>query len=349
MDIRQFEERKRDHIRLALDLSNQAIGGSGLDQIRLLHEALPELDFAEVRLEGTSLGKSIRNPFFVSGMTAGHHQAAELNLKLALACQARGWAMGVGSQRRELETGQLDGLDRWQGLREKAPDLVLMANLGITQLVTLPTLARVKELLSAMGASALVIHANALQEALQPEGTPSFKGAQEALKRACGELGVPVILKETGCGFSARTLSRLRGIGLAAIDVSGFGGTHWGRIEGARAAQASVQGAAAATFADWGIPTVESVIAAREALAGTQTEVWASGGVRTGLDAAKLIALGAIRVGYAKPALEAALQSDEALVRWMEQQEFELKTALFCTGSETPADLRKEGQWTRRT
>ena len=157
--------------------------------------------------------------------------------------------------------------------------------------------------------------------------------------------GQPVVIKETGCGFSAPTLMRLSEVGLTALDVSGLGGTHWGRVEGARAQPDGLQATAARTFANWGESTADSVISARENLRGV--EIWASGGVRSGLDAAKLIALGAHRVGYAQPALAAATAGAEVLDRWMEQQEFELKVALFCTGSATPQALReKVKSWT---
>lgn len=154
-----------------------------------------------------------------------------------------------------------------------------------------------------------------------------------------------MVLKETGCGFGPRTLARLQGmpsLRLAALDVSGLGGTHWGRIEGARAAAVdadSPHAGAATTFAGWGVPTPVATEPAARAL--PRLELWASGGVRSGLDAAKLIALGAHRIGYAQPALAAALQGDEALDRWMARQEYELRVALFCTGCASPAELRR--------
>jgi isopentenyl-diphosphate Delta-isomerase len=250
----------------------------------------------------------------------------------------------VGSQRRELESQLSENVDRWKVLRQESPRVTMFANLGISQLIHAP-LAQVRKLVDSLEAQALMIHANALQEVMQPEGTPQFKGALNALKRLCAEIGVPVAVKETGCGFSAATLRRLRDIGIVAVDVSGLGGTHWGRLEGARADEGSVHAVAAQTFADWGEPTVESVIAARHELS-SSTEVWASGGVRTGLDAAKLIALGANQVGFAKPALEAALAGEEELRQWMAAREYELRVALFCTGCESPSMLReKEGVW----
>lgn len=337
MDIQEFESRKRDHIKHALDPAHQAIGQSKLDQVHLIHEALPNLNLSDVSLASKCLGIKTKTPFYVAGMTAGHADAAELNRTLALACQARGWAMGVGSQRRDLENLNGGMLDRWSELREEVPQLVLFANIGITQLVKADP-KKIANLVKSIRAQALIVHTNALQEAMQPEGTPHFKGGLSALKKICEKLSTPVVLKETGCGFSEHTLKKLAKIGLAGIDISGLGGTHWGRIEGARSAELSQFAQAALTFSNWGEPTVDSVIAAKRIL--KKTEIWASGGVRSGLDAAKLIALGAHRVGYAKPALEAALAGPDSLSRWMEIQEFELRVALFCTDSLNPAELR---------
>ncbi|MCM2322579.1 MAG: type 2 isopentenyl-diphosphate Delta-isomerase [Oligoflexia bacterium] len=337
-DTEQFEGRKREHIREALNPANQAIGLSGLDRIRLVHDALPELDLQDVRLDSLCLGRSAPTPFYVAGMTAGHPDAVRINQILASACAQRGWAMGVGSQRRELESPAAGALDHWKRLRDAVPDLVLIANIGVSQLIRAKT-QDLRRLAEEMGAHALAIHLNPLQEALQPEGTPQFRGATAAINRVCSELDLPVVIKETGCGFSGETLRRFHGMGLGAVDISGLGGTHWGRIEGARAEAGSPRAAAAATFATWGESTVDSLLAARKSL--PNVEAWASGGVRSGLDAAKLIALGAHRVGYAQPALEAALEGPDALQRWMEVQEFELRVALFCTGSATPEQLRR--------
>jgi isopentenyl-diphosphate delta-isomerase len=352
MDIAQFEDRKRDHIRHAMDPAHQALGLGGFEQIRLRHEALPDFNFSEVEIHTNCLGQPSKTPFYVAGMTAGHPDAVQLNRMLARACARRGWAMGVGSQRRDLETARGSGTDQWAILRKEAPELVLFANLGISQLAVsdLAELSKlipqIRNLIEDLGARALAIHANALQEVIQPEGTPHFKNSLASLDRLCRDLGCPIILKETGCGFSRATLERLAPLSLAAIDVSGLGGTHWGRIEGARAETDSVHARAARTFADWGVPTAQSVVNARKVFGKSSrstTAIWASGGVRSGLDAAKLIALGAERVGYAKPALEAALEGEIALDRWMETQEYELRVAMFCTGSRTLQDLRREG------
>ncbi len=351
MDIKQFEERKRGHIRHALLERHQASGLSGLESVHLDHEALPDFDLEEVNLSTSCLGLPLKTPFYIAGMTAGHPDAPALNRVLASHCHARGWAMGVGSQRRDFEMGGMGaGVDQWSQITGDLPELVLFANLGITQIVPREgrgfeqILDSVQNLCESIRAKALVIHLNALQECMQPEGTPYFRGAEIALKNLCSRLNLPVVLKETGCGFSKSTLQRLAQIELGAIDVSGLGGTHWGRIEGGRAEETghSLHAEAAKTFSTWGQPTAQVVMDAAHTLSGL--EIWASGGVRSGLDAAKLIALGAHRVGYAKPALEAALRtlekSSQDLDDWMRLQEYELKVALFCTGRRTPAILK---------
>lgn len=336
----QFESRKRDHIRLSLADKNQASGESGLDRVLLIHEALPDLNFKNVSLAQISLKTKCKTPFLVSSMTAGHDKSTELNVLLARACQERGWRMGVGSQRRELN--DLAAAAEWKSLRKSAGKVQLLGNLGLAQLIKTKTSA-IERLVDSLEATAMIIHLNALQECLQPEGTTDFKGGLKAIEKLCKNLSVPVIVKETGCGFSHSTLKRLKGTGIAAVDVSGLGGTHWGRIEGDRAPSDDVRYAAALSFANWGIPTVDSVADAVSIK--PKYEVWASGGVRSGLDAAKLLAMGASIVGFAKPILEGALAGEEVLIQRMATFEFELKTALFCTGSEDIQELQRKKVW----
>jgi isopentenyl-diphosphate Delta-isomerase len=341
MELGKFEERKADHLRLALEARMEAVGSSGFAGIKLRHEALPELDFAQINLSTKFWKYGAAAPLFISSMTAGHSKGEAINRTLARAASKKKWPMGVGSQRRELSDPNAHR--EWKEIRREAPHAFLMGNLGMAQLVQGP-LKEILRLVDNLEAGALFIHANALQEALQPEGTPQFSGAKKALEKLCKACPVPVVLKETGCGFTESTLKRVQNLGLAAIDLSGLGGTHWGRIEGARATPQSLQHRAAQEFSLWGESTVDSLLAARKTLR-SRLETWASGGLRSGLDAAKAIALGAKKAGFAKPALVAALEGEEALLQWMEQIEFELKVALFCTGSKTPDDLRKGKKW----
>lgn len=333
--LTQFESRKKDHLQFSLDDRNEAIGGSGLDQVQLTHCALPEMDFSEVSLESSALGLKLQTPFLVSSMTAGHAASPYLNEKLAKACANHGWLMGVGSQRRELN--DTTARNEWRSVRAAAPQAKLLANIGLTQLIhTSPD--QVAGLVEALQGVALIVHLNPLQEVIQPEGTPQFKNGLAAIRTLSKILSVPVVVKETGCGFSKSTFLQLRDAGVAAVDVGGFGGTHWGRIEGDRNREGSRNQKLAQTFSNWGVSTVQSLMNADAVKA--DIEVWASGGVRTGLDAAKCLALGARVVGFAKPILKAALESEAALDEYMSLVELELRTALFCTGMRTPQDLR---------
>ena len=259
-DYSQFEKRKQDHIELALMQANQATELNTFDRVTLMHEALPDLDFSEISITGERFGQAVAKPFMVSSMTAGHRDAANINRQLIAACAHSNWAMGVGSQRREL-TDHAAAFE-WQPLRRDYPDVCLFSNLGIAQLISTP-LAEVQRLTDVLEADALIIHCNPLQECIQPEGTPTFKGSWRALADLVNALPLPVVVKETGCGFSRATLARLTEVGVAAVDVSGLGGTHWGRIEGHRAVDEPLRCKASATFHNWGIDTVQSVRDAR--------------------------------------------------------------------------------------
>lgn len=358
-----FEKRKQDHVRIALDSRVQFELGTGLNRVDLIHEALPNFNFSEISLQRNLWGQQFEAPFFISSMTAGHPQSLAINTTLAKAAAEKGWLMGVGSQRRELRDPR--AMAEWTQIRKKFPQVRLAGNLGLAQIIITPV-AQIQELVDGLQAVALFIHLNPLQECLQPEGTPQFRGGAEALARLAEGLSVPVIVKEVGCGFSQATLQRLDNMGLYAVDVSGKGGTHWGRIEGYRSQEGSPLFEAAQTFKDWGVSTTESLINAQEAL--KKTKSWASGGVRSGLDAGKLIAMGAEMVGLAKPFLEAAVQDVQAgsslatdsrsansiftgslLTEKMSLLEHELKIAMFCTGCKDLQELATKRVWKWQT
>ena len=340
MEDQEFINRKADHIRFALNEENDAQGLSMLDRVELTHDSLPDFNFDEVEIRSHFFGEPIHTPFFIAGMTAGHQDAERLNDRLAMFAAKHDWIFGVGSQRRDIDSSYEDAfvLD----LKKRYPTLKLIANLGITQLIELDqkkNISKLLDLTERMKANALAIHLNPLQEAIQVEGTPHFKGSLLALENLRESLKIPLVLKETGSGVSTAFLKRVKHLDFSAIDVSGLGGTHWGRIEGARAPEGSIAAELGETFKAWGVSTVHSILNSVEVLEDTETEIWASGGIRTGLDAAKCFALGAQRAGFARPALEAAMQSDETLEQWMKTKEMELKTALFCTHPRTLADL----------
>jgi isopentenyl-diphosphate Delta-isomerase len=336
-DYNQFEQRKRDHIELALLPANQSSELNAFDHYSLAHEALPDLNFDELSIQSIRFNQPIEKPFIISSMTAGHANAVNINHCLIEACAETNWAMGVGSQRRELT--DIKAAYEWEILRRDFPNVTLFSNLGIAQIINTP-LSAIQRLIDSLQASALIIHCNPLQESIQPEGTTNFKGSWDALKNLVKHLNSPIIIKETGCGFSQKTLVRLNDLGVSAVDVSGLGGTHWGRIEGHRATQHEIKKQTAVTFRNWGVNTLQSI---KNAIAiQPNFEIWGSGGVRHGLDAAKLFALGATTVGFAKPMLEAALHSSNHVVQKMALIEYELKTAMFCTGSLMLSDLQEK-------
>lgn len=335
-----FEKRKRDHIAISLSDQSQAETSAGFDKVELIHEALPDFNFQDIQLRTTTLGLDVASPFFVSSMTLGHDGAPSLNQTLASVCEQRGWLMGVGSQRRQLTDPS--AAQECVQLRKSFPDLKVLGNIGISQLISI-TEQQVLDLVGSLQAQGLIVHLNPLQECLQPEGTPQFKGGLEAIEHWSSFLKVPLIIKETGCGISLKTLKRLAKTRVAAVDVSGRGGTHWGRVETVRSESQSLGYESGLSFKEWGISTVE---ATKDAVSLTPPyEVWSSGGVRTGLDAAKLLAMGAQMVGIARPALQAALNGEDALGRCFDVFERELKIAMFCTGVDGVSSLRTEGVW----
>lgn len=346
MDLNLFEKRKSDHLRLAMDDKHEAQGLAGFNRIHLFHEALPELNFSEIKLNTKFWNYEASSPFFISSMTAGHSKGEAINISLARVAGIKKWPMGLGSQRRELTDP--NAKNEWANLRKEAPNTFFFSNLGLAQLIHTP-LSQIQNLVESLHAGAIIIHLNALQEAIQPEGTPNFKGGLAAIEKLCKEISIPVIVKETGCGFTKSTMEKIINTGVKAIDIGGFGGTHWGRIEATRAVEKqSLTAKEGETFAHWGESTVNCLLSAgdlKSTLEKMGTEIWASGGIRSGLDAAKSLALGAHKVGIAKPALSAVLNGEEALANWMNGIEHELKVALFCTGSANPSELQRGVKW----
>ncbi len=332
-----FESRKQDHIRLALDSRTQADGLSGFDFLELIHEALPELDFEEINTATQLLGHNFSSPLFISSMTAGHEQGELINDRLANLAATKNILFAVGSQRRELHEARQ--AQEWMPLRNKYPQLKMIANIGLTQVIHSPVI-KIKELISNLGAVGIYIHLNPLQEVLQREGTPQFRGGLAALQRLKSELGLPVLVKEVGCGISLKTARKLESVGIDVIDVAGRGGTHWGRLEGLRDSEQGQKYLASQVFKDWGISTAESL---RQILSEKRrAKIWASGGIRNGLDVAKALALGAQAVGIAAPFLKGALEPPEKLELIYEQFLFELKLALFCSGVRNLEELQSK-------
>jgi isopentenyl-diphosphate Delta-isomerase len=334
----ETQARKADHLKVCLedDVQCRAVT-SGLERYRLTHCCLPELDYAEIDLRTQFLGKSLNAPLLISSMTGGTDLARTINQRLARLAQEHRLAMGVGSQRVAIENPQV--ADSFT-LRQLAPDALLFANIGAVQLNYTYGLEQCLKAVDLLEADALILHLNAVQEAVQTRGDKNFKGLFEKIAKLCDQLPVPVIAKEVGNGISGVMAEKLLAIGVSAIDVAGAGGTSWAKVEAGRA-QDPKQRRLGQTFADWGIPTAECLVQVR-GLAPTVPLI-ASGGLRNGLDAAKAIALGADLAGMALPFLAAATESDAALQELMEILLAELTTALFCSGAEDLGALRRSG------
>jgi isopentenyl-diphosphate delta-isomerase len=336
------EARKAEHLRVSAAADVNTHVGAGWADVHLIHEALPEVDFDDIDLGVELLGKRLRAPLVLASMTGGHAAALEINAMLARAAERHGLAMGVGSQRAALRNPDL--AYTYGVVREQAPSALLIANIGAGQLVDQdsgPALSveHARTAVDMLRADALAIHLNTLEESVQPEGDRRTVGAAEALRRVVAGAGVPVLAKETGAGLSVSAALRLRELGVAALDVGGVGGTSFAAIEGLRAAsQGDRQGQRLGeVLRDWGIPTAVAIVLAGAA----RLPMIATGGVRSGLDAAKAIALGATAVGVARPLLRAALEDEATLNRWIEQCVLELRTAVFLTGSRDVADLQR--------
>ena len=334
-DNSSLPSRKADHIRINLDKDVRSGLTNGLENYHFIHKALPELDLAEVNPSVNIFGKTLRAPIIISSMTGGTGEAAVINRNLATAAQAGGVAMGVGSQRAGIE--QSDLAYSFQ-VRQYAPTILLFANLGAVQLNYTYTVDQCRRAVEMIEADALILHLNALQEALQPEGDTHFAGLLEKIEKVCRALAVPVIAKEVGWGISADDARRLAGAGVAAIDVAGAGGTSWSQVEMYRIEDESLARVAAA-FRDWGIPTAESILAVRKAA--PDVLVFASGGLHDGIDIAKCLALGASAGGMAGPFLKVCARSAEEGLALVNEITRQLQVCMFAAGARTIADLQQ--------
>lgn len=330
--------RKADHIELC------ATGDVGfhskttlLEQVELVHDALPEMALDDVDTSVTLLGKRLRAPLFVAAMTGGTDRALSINRELARIAEERGYGFGLGSQR-----AMLNQASSTYEVRDVAPTALLLGNIGAVQARSLPTEA-VAELARRVGADAMCVHLNAAMELVQPEGDRAFGGALEAIRRLASELGLPVVAKETGCGIGPSAAKRLAAAGVRHVDVSGAGGTSWVAVEAARAYENASPSARPLGDAlrEWGVPTAASVMICRATKPRFKT-ILATGGIKTGMDAAKAIALGAHAVGIARPTLQALVSGGpEGATSFLEGVEAELRAVMLLVGAPTIDALRK--------
>ncbi len=329
------ESRKSDHIRISLEEDvNFKQTTTGLERYRFLHEALPEIDLSQIDTSVSIFNKSLQIPLLISSMTGGTDAAHSINFMLASAAEQMGVAMGVGSQRAAIEDASLR--DSFL-VRRVAPSIILLANLGAVQLNYGYTVDHCQRAVDMIEADALILHFNAIQEAVQPEGDGNFAGLLAKVEQVCRALPVPVIAKEVGWGFAQDTARRLIEAGIAAIDVAGAGGTSWSQVEMYRA-HTDIQRRTAAAFIDWGIPTAKAILNVKQAT--PNIPIIASGGLRNGLDAAKCLALGATVAGMAGPFLKAAVHSEQAILDEIEVTRRQLKIAMFGIGAKTISDLQ---------
>lgn len=329
------EKRKAEHIRICLEEEvGSRAGGAGFEEYRFRHRALPEIDFGEIDTTGRWLGKPMKAPLLISSMTGGTEGALNINRNLAEAAERRGWALGLGSMRAALERPELARTFR---VRDIAPTIPIVANIGAVQLNYGYGESECRRAVELAEADGLVLHLNGMQELFQPEGNTNFKQLLRQIERLCRALPIPVGVKEVGWGIDGETAGRLAEAGVSFVDVAGAGGTSWSQVEKFRLAD-PVRRAAAEAFADWGVPTAVCVREAR--FAAPDSVLIASGGLASGVDAAKALALGANIAGFGRSLLGAAVESAGEAAAVLERIEFELRAAMFGIGAATLEALR---------
>lgn len=329
--------RKTDHIELAISGDVGFRRTNLLEQVNLVHSALPELDVTAIDTRAQLFGKSVRTPLVIASMTGGNERAGEINRKLAEVAERGGYAIGLGSQRAMVKTGTIDqSIAQSYILRGIAPSVPIFGNIGVIQARDMP-LDLIEEMVGMVGADALCVHLNPAQEIIQDDGDRDFRGGLDTLARLASDLSLPVIAKETGCGLSRHVALRLAQSGVQHVDVSGAGGTSWVGVETRRAKGDAVR--QGDQFWDWGIPTAASLLQVEQA--GFRTVI-ATGGVATGLDVARAVALGATAAGMARPILQALDRGGvDGALQLLGQVECDLQTAMLLTGCENLAALRR--------
>jgi isopentenyl-diphosphate delta-isomerase len=335
--LERVEARKSDHLEIVLTRDVQGLSSTGLEKVTFANVALPEIDYAEIDLSMEFLGRRIAAPILISSMTGGPRASEAINKAIAEAANSIGLPFGVGSQRIALESSTLNaGLDR--ALRKLAPRVPILSNVGAAQLVAWDDpVSYCARAVASIEADALIVHLNPLQEAVQEGGDRNWKGVLGALERVARSVSVPLIAKEVGAGISGSVARRLWNVGVRIIDVAGTGGTSWAQVE-AECAISDKQRAVASAFRDWGIPTAQAIVEVRQAC--PEATVIASGGIRSGIDIARSIRIGADLGAQAAGVLTHAIDAPAALVTHLETVIEQLKVTCFCTGSPNLAALR---------
>jgi len=321
--------RKLSHLRICLEKKVE-MGNTGLENYSFTPNALPEIDFAKVDTSVKFLGKKLKAPILISSMTGGTAEGARINKNLATAAQKIRVAMAVGSQRIAIENPKLASTFQ---VRDVAPNIFLLANLGAVQLNYGFGIRECRQAAEMIGADALILHLNPLQEAIQPEGNTNFSGLLAKIEKVAKNLTIPLIVKEVSGGISKNAARKLLKAGVKIIDVAGWGGTNWALIESLRRGDRLT----GQIFSQWGIPTGEAIKQCSE-LSGLT--VIGSGGIRNGVEIAKALALGADLVGVALPLLKPATESSTAVEKKLRELIFQLKLTMFCTGVRKIKELK---------
>lgn len=319
-------ERKLEHLLLCANCDVEYKKSTGFEDIELIHRALPEVNKEEIDTGVELFGKKMDIPLIISAITGGHPAAFNINRELAKAADKMNIGMGVGSQRAAVENPAL--ISTYSVVRENAPDALLIGNIGA------PQIEFAEDAASMIGADALAIHLNTLQEAIQPEGDIDARGYIQSIQKAAEIIDMPIIAKETGAGISKEDALALEKAGVSAIDVAGSGGTSWAAVEAYRAKDSYMGN----LYWDWGIPTAVSTVEVCEAV---KIPVISSGGIRSGLEAAKALSLGAEAVGIALPLLKDAYVGHYAVIKRIEQFKESLKVAMFLAGASNIKELKK--------
>ncbi len=337
MPSEEVEIRKQDHIRICLERDVESQESSGFNETALVHDSLPELALTEIDISTELLGKKIKAPIVIEPITGGTEESVSINRNLAEIAEELGIVLSIGSQRAALEDSRLERT--YRVVRDTAPSTVILANIGCAQLLRRDPLEIAEAVVEMIDADGLTVHLNPLQESIQPEGDTDLQGVLNQIGRLTSNLKVPIIVKETGAGISKETALKLEHHGVEMVDTAGLGGTTWAGVEHYRSLAKGdhVRARLGKRFWDWGIPTVVSLV---EILEFTSMKVIASGGVRSGLDVAKAMALGAEASGLALPLLKAAVKSKEAISERLDIVIQELRLALFLTGSGDLASLK---------
>jgi len=336
--MNNIEKRKQRHIRISLEENVKTDIGTGFDDVTLVHRCLPEIDFSEVNMEISLFGKHLKAPLIISAMTGGTSYSKEINRTLAAVAEKTGIGIGVGSQRIAIDKPEV--AHTFRVVREVAPSALVLGNIGCPQISLGWGVEEAQICVDMIKADALSVHMNPLQEAIQVGGDTNYKGVLDKIKNITENLNVPIVMKETGAGIAHEEAEKLEAAGVAGLEISGVGGTSWAAVEHhiAREIEDSDMEFLGKALWNWGIPTAISVA---ETSLNTNLQIIASGGMRTGLDMAKAIALGADAVGMALPFLAEAVKGEKDLLEFIRKIVLEFRTVMFLVGARNIEELKK--------